>query len=230
MRTSLANASTDLSSKYINLPDFRDHFTALGQRIYKRLQEIEETDYMRVTDDYWVKQRGGSPADKDGPGENYTKVGLAQRWLTFINGFVDDRTQRLAVLLEKLHYDLEQRWAVAQTYADLERGEKSRLEKRMQALKVHRKDKVDASKLHIKSLSRPSTPITGKPGGGSSGQGIFAPNTPGSNQGTPMPNDGSPGVPDETPSKPAPGRPITIPTRPNPNGKPNTGNLDSPSS
>ncbi|KAF9693005.1 hypothetical protein EKO04_009149 [Ascochyta lentis] len=202
----------------------------LTARIYKRLQEIEETDYMRVTDDYWVKQRGGSHADKDAPSENYAKVGLAQRWLTFMNGFVDDRTQRMAVLLEKLHYDLEQRWTVAQTYADLKREDKVELERRIQALKVHRKDKVNASKLHVKSLSRPSTPVTGNPGGGAGGQGIFAPNTPGSNQGTPMPNDGSPGVPDETPSKPAPGRPITIPIRPNPNAKPNTGSPGSPSS
>jgi hypothetical protein len=185
---------------------------------------------MRVTDDYWVNQRGGTATDKDAPGENYAKVGLSQRWLTFINGFVDNRTQRMAVLLEKLHYDLEQRWAVAQTYADLKKEDKAELEKRMQALKAHRKDKVDASKLHIKSLSRPSTPVTGNPGGGSGGQGIFAPKTPGSNQGTPKPNNGSPGTPDETPSKPAP-KPapgsITLPLRPN---QPNTGNPGSPSS
>jgi hypothetical protein len=105
--------------------------------------------------------------------------------------------------------------------------DKDELEKKLWALKLRLKDKVDASKLHVKSLSRPSTPITGKPGGGSSGQGIFAPNTPGPNQGTPMPTDGSPGIPDRTPSKP--GRPITIPTLPGPNAKPNTGNPGSSS-
>lgn len=227
MHTILVNVSTDLFSKYINLPDFRDHFTALGQRIYKRLQEIEETGYMRVTDNYWADQRRGSPANKDAAGENYQKVGLPQRWLTFINGFVDNRSQRMAVLLEKLHYDLEQRWAVAQTYADLKKEDKAELEKRMKALKAHSKVKVDASKLHIKSLSRPSTPVTGNPGGGSGGQGIFAPKTPGSS--TPKPNDGSPGTPDETPSKPAP-KPdpgsITLPFRPN---QPKSGNPGSPS-
>jgi hypothetical protein len=227
MHTSLVNFSTDFSSKYVNLPDFRDHFTAVGQRIYKRLKQTEETDYMRATDDYWVTQRGGSATDKDAPNEKYEKVGLSQRWLTFINGFVDDRTKRMAVLLEKLHYDLEQRWAVAQTYTDLKKEDKVELEKRMKALKVHSKDKVDASRLRIKSESRPSTPVTGNPGGGSGGQGIFAPKTPKPNQGTPMPNDGSPGIPDETPSKPPPGKPISIPIRPNPNAKPNTGNSGS---
>lgn len=75
MHTRLVNISADLFPKYINLPDFRDHFTALGQRIYKRLQEIEETGYMRDTDNYWVDQRGGSDAVKDAAGENYQKVG-----------------------------------------------------------------------------------------------------------------------------------------------------------
>lgn len=134
----------------------------------------------------------------------------------------------MAVLLEKLHYDLEQRWAVAQTYADLSKEEKVKLETRMKALKAHSKVKVDASKLHIKSLSRPSTPVTGNPGGGSGGQGIFAPKTPGSNQGTPESNDGSPGIPDETPSKPAP-KPdpgsITLPFRPNQPKPGNSGSL-----
>ncbi|KAH6620568.1 hypothetical protein C7974DRAFT_474255 [Boeremia exigua] len=185
---------------YLNEPEFRKHWKAVALRLRDRLEEIEASGsngYMRKTDDYWFKQKADSTL-KDGTNERYEPVGLAKKWVLFINNFVDDRTTRMQSLLVKLHWELETEWQDAKTYVDLPKDEGSKLGTRMAVLAKHIQDKVDIKKLRIDSTSTPSTPVPGTPDISDD-------------------EDSSDGVPDDTPSKPPT---FVVPIRPKPTPTP----------
>lgn len=203
--------------------EFRKHFKAVGERIRDRLVEIEAdgpTGYMRKTDDYWYKQMVAKEDNKllkDADDEKYKSVGLAKRWVTFINDFVEDRTVRMQSLLVELHFVLETEWEDAKTYVDLPKFEtqdggvmtanefKKSFDTRMVALGKHIKDTVDTRKLKIGTTSASSTPVSSDSedrGNESSDSGLpETPSKPGKVQPQPIL------LPDRTKPKPGPSTP-----------------------
>ncbi|KAJ4343362.1 hypothetical protein N0V95_006696 [Ascochyta clinopodiicola] len=150
---------------YLNEPEFRKHWKAVAVRIRNRLAEIEaggDDGYMRKTDDFWFRQKPDD-ALKDAADGKYKSLGIAKRWVEFINGFVDERTARMQSLLVKLHWELDTEWEDARTYVDLPKPESTKFEARMNVLDKHIQDKVDIKQLKIDSASAPSTPRPGTP-------------------------------------------------------------------
>lgn len=167
---------------------------------------------MRQTDDYWFKwakaNNKAQPEDlKDPKDGKHVSLGLSKMWVSWINKFIDERIAKMEGLLESLWVEIENDWNIARDYSDLDLMNKTRLQRRMNALEPNIDKKVRRDGLKITTASGRTSPV--------SDLGSDSP----SDLGDDDPSD--PDAPDDTPSKPpktvpGPSRTIPIRLRPSP--------------